>query len=78
LVLVNGWEYQTDLAYGSDGMAMENAAMRAYMYAGTSQSMGVYWHAMGLSKDCLPMKAVVDTGDEDEVAIAAAPPPHPV
>ncbi|KAH9207909.1 hypothetical protein DL95DRAFT_428900 [Leptodontidium sp. 2 PMI_412] len=31
LVLVNGREYQTDLAYESNGLAQENAAMRAFM-----------------------------------------------
>jgi hypothetical protein len=31
LVLVNGREYQTDLAYQSDVLAQENAAMRAFM-----------------------------------------------
>ncbi|KAH8811996.1 hypothetical protein F5884DRAFT_669938 [Xylogone sp. PMI_703] len=31
LVLVNGREYQTDLSYESDGLAQENAAMRAFM-----------------------------------------------
>lgn len=31
LVLVNGREYQTDLAYQSDELARENAAMRAFM-----------------------------------------------
>ncbi|RCI15824.1 hypothetical protein L249_2774 [Ophiocordyceps polyrhachis-furcata BCC 54312] len=31
LVLVNGREYQTDLAYESDTLAQENAAMRAFM-----------------------------------------------
>ncbi|ROT36626.1 hypothetical protein SODALDRAFT_325930 [Sodiomyces alkalinus F11] len=31
LVLVNGREYQTDLAYESDALAQENAAMRAFM-----------------------------------------------
>ncbi|KAI2628826.1 hypothetical protein GGR54DRAFT_636540 [Hypoxylon sp. NC1633] len=31
LVLVNGREYQTDLAYESDHLAQENAAMRAFM-----------------------------------------------
>ena len=31
LVLVNGRKYQTDLAYESDGLAQENAAMRAFM-----------------------------------------------
>ncbi|KAK4219926.1 hypothetical protein QBC37DRAFT_74223 [Rhypophila decipiens] len=31
LVMVNGREYQTDLAYASDGLAQENAAMRAFM-----------------------------------------------
>lgn len=31
LVLVNGREYQTDLAYESDGLAAENAAMKAFM-----------------------------------------------
>ncbi|OAA64192.1 hypothetical protein SPI_02839 [Niveomyces insectorum RCEF 264] len=31
LVLVNGREYQTDLAYKSDLLAQENAAMRAFM-----------------------------------------------
>lgn len=31
LVLVNGREYQTDIAYESDGLAQENAAMRAFM-----------------------------------------------
>ncbi|KXH69685.1 hypothetical protein CSAL01_09528 [Colletotrichum salicis] len=31
LVLVNGREYQTDLAYQSDSLAQENAAMRAFM-----------------------------------------------
>ncbi|KAL2755980.1 hypothetical protein ACRALDRAFT_1064039 [Sodiomyces alcalophilus JCM 7366] len=31
LVLVNGREYQTDLAYQSDTLAQENAAMRAFM-----------------------------------------------
>jgi hypothetical protein len=31
LVLVNGREYQTDLAYESDLLAQENAAMRAFM-----------------------------------------------
>jgi len=31
LVLVNGREYQTDLAYESDQLAQENAAMRAFM-----------------------------------------------
>jgi hypothetical protein len=31
LVLVNGREYQTDLAYATDGLAQENAAMRAFM-----------------------------------------------
>ncbi|EFX02670.1 hypothetical protein CMQ_2599 [Grosmannia clavigera kw1407] len=31
LVLVNGREYQTDLAYESDMLAQENAAMRAFM-----------------------------------------------
>lgn len=31
LVLVNGREYQTDLAYASDMLAQENAAMRAFM-----------------------------------------------
>ena len=31
LVLVNGREYQTDLAYQSDNLAQENAAMRAFM-----------------------------------------------
>jgi hypothetical protein len=30
-VLVNGREYQTDLAYESDTLAQENAAMRAFM-----------------------------------------------
>lgn len=30
-VLVNGREYQTDLSYESDGLAQENAAMRAFM-----------------------------------------------
>ncbi|OAQ96240.1 hypothetical protein LLEC1_02790 [Akanthomyces lecanii] len=30
-VLVNGREYQTDLAYASDILAQENAAMRAFM-----------------------------------------------
>ncbi|PKS11496.1 hypothetical protein jhhlp_003260 [Lomentospora prolificans] len=30
-VLVNGREYQTDLAYESDILAQENAAMRAFM-----------------------------------------------
>lgn len=30
-MLVNGREYQTDLAYESDGLAQENAAMRAFM-----------------------------------------------
>ncbi|KAJ6788546.1 hypothetical protein PWT90_08287 [Aphanocladium album] len=30
-VLVNGREYQTDLAYESDMLAQENAAMRAFM-----------------------------------------------
>jgi hypothetical protein len=30
-VLVNGLEYLTDLAYESDGLAQENAAMRAFM-----------------------------------------------
>lgn len=32
MVLVNGSEYQTDLAYESDDLARENAAMRAYMW----------------------------------------------
>ncbi|KAJ9151415.1 hypothetical protein NKR23_g3258 [Pleurostoma richardsiae] len=31
LVMVNGREYQTDLAYESDTLAQENAAMRAFM-----------------------------------------------
>ncbi|KAL2016104.1 hypothetical protein VTK56DRAFT_4278 [Thermocarpiscus australiensis] len=31
LVLVNGREYQTDLAYESSSLAKENAAMRAFM-----------------------------------------------
>lgn len=31
LVLVNGREYQTDLAYESGSLAKENAAMRAFM-----------------------------------------------
>jgi len=31
LVLVNGREYRTDLAYESDSLAQENAAMRAFM-----------------------------------------------
>ncbi|CEJ91172.1 hypothetical protein VHEMI06903 [[Torrubiella] hemipterigena] len=31
LVLVNGREYQTDLAYQSNVLAQENAAMRAFM-----------------------------------------------
>ncbi|KAK4154979.1 hypothetical protein C8A00DRAFT_42367 [Chaetomidium leptoderma] len=31
LVLVNGREYQTDLAYQSSTLAQENAAMRAFM-----------------------------------------------
>ncbi|RYO75531.1 hypothetical protein DL764_010414 [Monosporascus ibericus] len=31
LVLVNGREYQTDIAYESDTLAQENAAMRAFM-----------------------------------------------
>ncbi len=31
LVMVNGREYQTDLAYASDMLAQENAAMRAFM-----------------------------------------------
>ncbi|KAH8666685.1 hypothetical protein BX600DRAFT_278073 [Xylariales sp. PMI_506] len=31
LVLVNGREYQTDLAYESGTLAQENAAMRAFM-----------------------------------------------
>ncbi|KAI0152640.1 hypothetical protein GGR57DRAFT_166075 [Xylariaceae sp. FL1272] len=31
LVLVNGREYQTDLAYESNALAQENAAMRAFM-----------------------------------------------
>ncbi|KAF3761290.1 hypothetical protein M406DRAFT_294809 [Cryphonectria parasitica EP155] len=31
LVLVNGREYQTDLAYQTDKLARENAAMRAFM-----------------------------------------------
>jgi hypothetical protein len=31
LVFVNGREYQTDLAYESDLLAQENAAMRAFM-----------------------------------------------
>lgn len=31
LVLVNGREYQTDLAYQYNELAQENAAMRAYM-----------------------------------------------
>ncbi|KAI1810509.1 hypothetical protein GGS20DRAFT_178033 [Poronia punctata] len=31
LVLVNGREYQTDLAYESNSLAKENAAMRAFM-----------------------------------------------
>ncbi|KAH8903202.1 hypothetical protein BR93DRAFT_216446 [Coniochaeta sp. PMI_546] len=31
LVYVNGREYQTDLAYESDMLAQENAAMRAFM-----------------------------------------------
>ncbi|KAM3551895.1 hypothetical protein MY1884_007488 [Beauveria asiatica] len=31
LVLVNGRAYQTDLAYASDSLAQENAAMRAFM-----------------------------------------------
>lgn len=31
LVLVNGREYRTDLAYKSDHLAQENAAMRAFM-----------------------------------------------
>ncbi|AEO58885.1 hypothetical protein MYCTH_2063165 [Thermothelomyces thermophilus ATCC 42464] len=31
LVLVNGREYQTDLAYESGSLAQENAAMRAFM-----------------------------------------------
>lgn len=31
MVLVNGREYQTDLAYESDELARENAAMRAFM-----------------------------------------------
>lgn len=30
-MLVNGQEYQTDLAYESDVLAQENAAMRAFM-----------------------------------------------
>ncbi|KAK4148827.1 hypothetical protein C8A00DRAFT_19409, partial [Chaetomidium leptoderma] len=30
-VMVNGRRYQTDLAYESDGLAQENAAMRAFM-----------------------------------------------
>jgi hypothetical protein len=30
-VTVNGRDYQTDLAYQSDGLARENAAMRAFM-----------------------------------------------
>ncbi|TQS33004.1 hypothetical protein Golomagni_06667, partial [Golovinomyces magnicellulatus] len=30
-VLVNGREYQTDLAYESNVLAQENAAMRAFM-----------------------------------------------
>lgn len=30
-VLVNGREYQTDLAYQTDDLARENAAMRAFM-----------------------------------------------
>ncbi len=30
-MLVNGREYQTDLAYESDSLAQENAAMRAFM-----------------------------------------------
>lgn len=30
-MLVNGREYQTDLAYESDILAQENAAMRAFM-----------------------------------------------
>lgn len=30
-VLVHGREYQTDLAYASDQLAQENAAMRAFM-----------------------------------------------
>ncbi|KAJ9165649.1 hypothetical protein NKR19_g231 [Coniochaeta hoffmannii] len=31
LVFVNGREYRTDLAYESDDLAQENAAMRAFM-----------------------------------------------
>ena len=31
LVLVNGREYHLDLAYESNGLAQENAAMRAFM-----------------------------------------------
>jgi hypothetical protein len=31
LVLVNGREYQTDIAYESNSLAQENAAMRAFM-----------------------------------------------
>jgi hypothetical protein len=30
-VLVNGREYLTDVEYESDGLAQENAAMRAFM-----------------------------------------------
>ena len=30
-VVVHGRRYQTDLAYGSDELAQENAAMRAFM-----------------------------------------------
>lgn len=40
LVLVNGREYQTDLAYVSDTLAQENAAMRAFMVCQNFSSNG--------------------------------------
>ncbi|PVH70407.1 hypothetical protein DL98DRAFT_395569, partial [Cadophora sp. DSE1049] len=40
LVLVNGREYQTDLAHESDSLAQENAAMRAFMVCRNFSAQG--------------------------------------
>ncbi len=69
-VIVNGREYITDLAYESDGLAQENAAMRAYMVCRNFSVNGGMLARNGVVQG-LHMSTVADTRDSRQIAIMA-------
>ena len=75
IVYVNGREYQTDLPYESDVLAMENAAMRAFMicrnFSVNSGMLARNGVVQGLPVDETSRKTRKGTGRGKQVVTAA-------